>query len=408
MPVQVQHAPSVQVQHAPSVQVQHAPSLDSPTRPKSGGWRRPFSRLLPVCFAAFVICLLGQYTLQNDVQTFFLDDSYYEQIVTALRVHPTEYYSIAVAFYHQLYAPTLAIIHFPLIFYIWILVPNNGDVKWLYFGFALASTGASYWAVESMTKQKLLAILSASWIAYFLETSYYFMFEYWAIAVFLVGLAFFVSERHASAAMMIGLASLIKEVFAPFMVIASIYYLLPLVLLHLRMKMGLGGSSNQGKRESRLRIVKKAIVWCVASSIVGLAYYMNGVASQGTESPVHFFRTFDPSLLPALFSDSWFQYPPIPVIVTVSLALIGISVLAHRDQRVILYVSFASMILLMLTAGGEGLISTWEEIQQSSPRYIAMSVALVNLFWIVGLYRIAQYILRWLTALQLRQRKYQF
>jgi hypothetical protein len=361
-----------------------------------------------MCFAVFAIYLLGQYTIQNDVQTFFLDDSYYEQILTALRVHPTEYYSIAVTLYHQLYAPTLAIIHFPLIFYIWLLAPNNGDVKWLYFVFALAGTVASYWAVASITKHKLLAILSAAWVAYFLETNFYFMFEYWGIAVFLVGLAFFVSERHAPAAMMIGLATLIKEVFAPFMLIASIYYLLPLVVSHLRMKTGLGVSSNQGKRESRSRIVKRAVVWCAASSIVGFAYYMNGVSSQGTESPVHFFRTFNPSLLPVLFSDSWFQYPPIPVIVTVGLALIGISALLRRDQRIIVYASFASMILLMLTAGSEGLISSWEEIQQSSPRYIAMSVALVNLFWLVGLYKIAQYIQHWLTPFRIGQRKHRY
>src|SRR5208283_620841 len=139
---------------------------------------------------------------------------------------------------------------------------------------------------------------------------------------------------------------------------------------------------------------------------VGLAYYMNGVASQGTESPVRFFITFNPSLLPVLFADSWFQYPPIPVIVTVGLALIGISALLRLDQRIIVYASFASMILLMLTAGSEGLISTWEEIQQSSPRYIAMSVALVNLFWIVGLYKISQYVHRWLKSFQLRQRKH--
>jgi len=224
----------------------------------------------------------------------------------------------------------------------------------------------------------------------------------------LVGLAFFISERYASAAILIGVATLIKEVFAPFMLIASIYYLVPLVVSRLRMKNGLGGSSNQGRRDSRLRIVNRAIVWCVASSIVGLAYYMNGAASQGTESPVHFFRTFNPSFLPVLFADSWFQYPPIPVIVTVSLALIGISAMLRRDQRIIVYVSFASMILLMLTAGSEGLISSWEEIQQSSPRYIAMSVALINLFWLVGLYKVARYIQHWLTPFRISLRKHQY
>jgi hypothetical protein len=254
-----------------------------------------------------------------------------------------------------------------------------------------------------------VAVLSGAWMAYFLETNFYFMFEYWAVAVFLVGLAFYVSQRHAPAAIMIGLAALIKEVFAPFMMIASLYYLSQLVLpTRLRMKMGLGGPSNQGKRETRARIVKRTIIWCVASSIVGLAYYMNGAASHGTESPVRFFRTFNPSLLLVLFGDFWFQYPPIPVIVTVGLALIGITTLLRRDQRIILYASFASMILLMLTAGSEGLISSWEEIEQSSPRYIVMSITLVNLFWLVGLYKIAQYVHHWLTPFRIRQRKHQY
>lgn len=388
------------------VQVQHAPSLGFPTSLQSGEWRRLFSRLLSVCFAALVICLLGQYTIQNNVQTFFLDDKYYEQILTTLRVHPTEYYSIAVTLYHQLYAPTLAIIHFPLIFYIWLLAPNIQDIKWLYLVFALAGTVASYFAILYVTKQRLVAVLSAAWMVYFLETKVYLMFEYWAITVFLVGLAFFVSERHVSAAMIIGLASLIKEVFAPFMVIASIYYLL-LVLHTPSHENGLAGFL-QSREKRTPRIVKRAIVWCVASSIVGLAYYINGVASQGAESPVHFFRTFDPILLPVLFADSWFQYPPIPVIVTVGLALIGISALLRLDQRIIVYASFTSMILLMLTAGSEGLISSWQEIQQSSPRYIAMSVALVNLFWLVGLYKIAKYIHRWLMPFRIGQRKHRY
>jgi len=380
------------------VRIEHASSLNSlpdhkvdktSTQSKTS---TIFAKLLPWAFMTFAVCLLGQYTLENDVQTFFLDDKYYEMILTALRVRPFEYYSIAVALYHQLYAPTLAIIHFPLIFYIWLIVPTDSNVKWLYFAFALAGTVAAYWTVAVITKRRSLAILTGAWIAYFLQTGAYFMFEYWAITVFLVGLSYFVSERHVPAAVAIGLATLIKEVFAPFMVIASIYYALPIIQRFCLKQLKIGEFFNKGKASARPQTIRQAIVWCLATSIVGLAYYQNGIASQGTTSPVQFFRTFDLSLLPMLFSNSWFTYPPIPVTLTVCLGLIGISTLARWDQRIIVYASFASIILLMLTAGDQGLISTWEEIQQSAPRYVAMSITLINLFWLIGIYKIIIYI----------------
>jgi hypothetical protein len=348
-----------------------------------------------VVFASY---LLSQYTVHTKVQTFFLDDKYYELILAALRAHLTDYYSIAVNLYHQLYAPTIAMIPFPLILYVWLLAPSIADLKWLYFGFAMAASIASYFTIATITKQRLLAALSAAWIAYFLETNVYLMFEYWAVTVFLIGLAFFVSERHVPAAVTIGVATLIKEVFAPFMLIASIYYVSQLILLKRKKDIALTLSSLQ-KRQAQILINKKLAAWCIATVVVGVAYFLNGLASGGAGEPIHFFVTFDPSILPLLFAGSWFRYPPMPLVLVVGLALIGMSAFASRDQRMIAYGSFAFMILLMLTAGGGGLITSWQAITQSSPRYVAMSIALVNLFWLVGLYKIAAYPMRRFSSL---------
>jgi hypothetical protein len=361
-------------------------------------WSRPFSVASLIVLVVVASYLLGQYTVRTEVRIFFLDDKYYGLILTALHDHPDAYYSIATYFYRQLYAPTIAMIPFPLIFYIWILVSNIQDIKWLYFVFALAGTVASYFTITTITKQRLLAVLSAAWMAYFLETNIYLMFEYWAITVFLIGLAFFVSERYVPAAAIVGVATLIRQVFGPFMLVASVYYVSELILLN-RKKDGLLTLQSLQKRKRQILINKKAVVWSTATAIVGVAYYLNGLASKGAEASIHFFVTFNPSILPLLFASSWFRYPALPVGLVIALALIGLSALTSWDQRIVMYASFASMIFLMLTAGGGGLITSWQMITQSSPRYVAMSIVLVNLFWLVGLYKIAKYPMLWVSSL---------
>lgn len=324
-----------------------------------------------------VVCLLGQYTMPTSVQVNFLDDKYYKLILVELHVHPSNYYSIAVDLYHKMYAPTLAIIHFPLIFYIWLLAPTIDDVKWLYLVFAVAASVASYFTVLRMTQWRPLAFLCAVWIAYFLESPWYFMFEYWAIPVFLVGLAFFVSERNLPAAVIIGVATLIKEIFIPFMLIASIIYMLQWIFLRLR-------------KRSTVTCVRRAVVWCIATIIVGAAYSINAIVSAGATSPYNFLETFDPSILLSLFAVYWFRYPPIPIILALSFSLIGMTALTKWSQRIIIYGSFVSMILLMLTVGESFFVSR-EELLQSSPRYIAMSITLINIFWLVGIYKTVEW-----------------
>jgi hypothetical protein len=314
----------------------------------------------------------------------------------AMRVHPTDYYSIADSLYHQLYEPGPSpLVHFPLIFYIWLLAPNIQDIKWLYLVFALGGTIASYFTVATITKQRLLAALSAAWVAYFLQTNIYFMFEYWAVTVFLIGLAFFVSERHVPAAAVIGVATLIKEVFAPFLVIASIYYVSQVILKNRREK-GRWTFLSLQEREART-LINKA-VWWMATLVVGIAYFLNGHASSGSfGSPierVHFFRVFDPSVLTPLIYGPFFRYPPLPLILTVGLAFIGMYALANWDHRIIVSISFAAMILMMVTSEGV----PWEV--GLPQRYISMPITLINLFWLVGIYKIAEYPVRRVSSLR--------
>ena len=393
---------------------QPAPSVRSATFNMGVLGSRIASVVLLTGVVVFALYVLGQSVIQTEVFTVCFDDKYHMLVLTQLRVRPIDYYSICEKVYHELYEPGPAAWYRPpLIYYIWLLVPNVGDIKWLYLPFAMTASVASYFAVSTVTKRKLLAALSAAWMAYFLVggTKCYLMFEYWAISVFLIGLAFFVSEHHVLAAATIGAATLVKEVFAPFMLVASIYYLWRAVMkedvwrfLASPFRAGFSTPSFSRNKNHFARTLstwilsnKKATVWGAVTFVVGVAYCLGAlVVNLSFESPIHFFETFDPSILPLLFATSFFSYPPIPFILTVSLALIGISALANWDQRILAYASFAFMILLMLTS---------ESVPSNAwpTREIAMSITLVNLFWLVGLYKIFEYPTRWISSLRTGQ-----
>jgi hypothetical protein len=292
-------------------------------------------------------------------------------------------------------------------FYIWLLVPNVGDIKWLYLVFALAGTIASYFTVYSVTKQSLVALLSAAWMAYFLETPYYLMLEYWAISVFLIGLAFFVMKRHGCAAVAIGLAALIREVFAPFMLIASLYYLAaswkewwPTVFHFFT---GRRIETLKTLRYTETRKMMEAYVWFAATCGVGLLYYLNGLPLTRNfafflNEPVHHALRFQPEVITLLFV--WYlRNPPIPVL-AIALALIGMTFL-RKDQRPIMYASFAALPLLMLL----GVVRPPFELPlrgDNVPRYAAMSIAMVNLFWLTGPFKICERIYHMMHPLSQR------
>ncbi len=153
-------------------------------------WRRFSGLILFVAVMAFAIYLLGQQTIQAAVTTTFVDDHFHEMLLTDLRLNPMSWYAINAHLMRDIYGYTSLpfVTVFPLIFYIWLLVPNLSDIKWLYFAFALAGTAASYFAIYAATKQSLVAVLSAAWMTYFLEgvsgRQYYLMLEWWAICVF--------------------------------------------------------------------------------------------------------------------------------------------------------------------------------------------------------------------------------
>jgi hypothetical protein len=362
--------------------------------------------------------LLGQTINNTEVTTHLLDETFRKMVLSELRVHPTAYYSIVDALYRQLYSAqgVLFANDFPLMFYIWLLVPNVGDIKWLYLVFALAGTVASYFTVYSVTKQSLVAVLSAVGMAYFLETSHYLMYEQWAISIFLIGLAFLARRHYVSGAAAIGVAALIREVFAPFMVIASLYYFVvsieewwPSVSAFLRRRF-------VGKwrilRFTEISKSKQAYAWFVATCVVGSLMYLNGLASTGGH--IHFshspLTTNEPGLkleaLPLLFADGCcYQHalPPVPAIVVILLSLIGIAFL-DKDQSIIMYSSLALLPLLILlgvVGYGPGFGGVYSS--DNVPRWNAMSITIVNLFWLTGASKIEYIYTRMQRKISLRQ-----
>lgn len=353
----------------------------------------------------FAIFILGQFVIHIQVRTYFLDDHFYELILSELRSRPTAYYSISDALFHELIGPTPFGLgyHFPLIFYIWLLVPSIGDIKWLYLVFALAGVVASYFAILAATKNSLVAFFSAAWMAYFLETGYFLMLDYWPVPVFLIGLALFLTKHHGWAAAAIGVTTLIKEVFAPFMVMASVYYLLAarrewIPYLHDLM---IRHREGRNKFLSGAGKTRQAVAWISATIVVGSMYILNDIASYGFPPSAHAMVQqilgFEPGVLWLLFTEGYFRNPPlIPIVVAVALALIGIAFL-DRDQKIIMLLSFVLLPLLIPT----GVISTvpgatlanlgaiWVHL---TSRWIAMSLVMVNLFWLTGAYNICKYI----------------
>jgi hypothetical protein len=370
-------------------------------------WRRYSPIVLYTVLVIFASYILWQHAIHTEVAVYFTDDAFYRSILSELRVHPTDYYSITDSIYRRLYSSVGAIggfvSYFPLMFYIWLLVPNVGDIKWLYMAFALAGTVASYFAVYSVTKQSLVAVLSAAWMAYFLETPYYLMLEYWGISVFLIGLAFFVMKRHVHAAVVISVATLIKVTCAPFMLFASLYYLAaswkewwPIVFYFLT------GRRRETYRRGHYRKAREALVWIFATCIVGCGYYLNehaagarGLAATGAGVMLHYPQGFRLEILAALFGGNYFLNPPLPIIVTIVLALIGMTFLG-KDQRPVMYASFAFLPLL-IPAGVVQLLGLtlanwpWTIMPE---RWLGISMTMVNLFWLAGFYKIYEGIYR--------------
>jgi hypothetical protein len=332
-------------------------------------------------------------------------------ILSQLRTQPTAYYSIADHFFRQVYmagGPPFSN-DFPLIFYIWLLAPTIGDIKWLYLPFALTGTVASYFAIYAATKNRLVGAFSAAWMAYFLQTEHYLTYEYWAASFFLVGLALFFMKHNVSAAIAMGVATILKEVFAPFLLFSSIYYLVNEGdrLLD-RSSFAIGGH----RMWSLLRDIgkSKALVWTTVTCFTGLLWYINGFVSTGgkpqiTEAGFHNVAGFRPELLLLLFAGNQLRNPltlgslqgdggrPIvllPAVVVIGLALIGMTFL-DKDECVLLYASFAFLPLLVPF----GIIRVANAIATTAnlpARWIVMSITMVNLFWVAGLYRICKYV----------------
>ena len=379
-------------------------------------WRKFSPIILLIGLILFALHVLVGYITRTPVTTGLLDEIFRVSILSELRLHPADYYPIADHFFRQYYAgggPTFSN-DFPAIFYLWLLAPNIAEVKWLYLPFALAGVIASYVAVYAVTKQSVVAFFSGVWMSYFFETDHFLTYEYWAISILLIGLAFFFMNRHVPAAVAVGITSLLKEVFAPFLVIASLYYLIvsrkdwwpfvssQVIEKHQKTRTAAGGSVTGGSK------LKEAVVWTSATCMVGLLWYVNGFVSTGgrislARVPFSTPAGFEPQLLSLLFAPSpqaaFFRNPAgstiLPLLIL--MALIGMAFLG-KDQSIIIYTSFLLFPLLIpfgVVTLVHGKFATAANIPQ---RWIAMSIAMLNLLWLTGLYKICERI--YLTTAQ--------
>jgi hypothetical protein len=367
-----------------------------------------FSAITIMGLIVFASYFLWQYTIHSqvilDVRRQTLDETFRMLILSQLHAHPTEYYSIADHFFRQIFTsqgPTFSN-DFPLMFYVWLLAPTIGDIKWLYFAFALAGTVASYFTIFATTKQRLVAFLSAVWVAYFLEITCYLAYEPWGVSIFLIGLAFFLMNQHVPAAITIGVSTLIYEVFAPFLLFASIYYLVVSIQDRLNI-VEIKKSRIMRPLTHHAKKTREAFVWIMATFVVGLLWYLNGFVSTGgrpnlSDAGFQQVLGFKPELFVLLFSGTYFRNPltigsfrgVIPIVLLpVVVALVGMTFL-DLDKRIIVYASFAFIPLLIpfgiIRVGATVSISTVAE------RWAVMSIAMVNLFWVAGLYRICKYV----------------
>jgi len=155
------------------------------------------------------------------------------------------------------------------------------------------------------------------------------------------------------------------------------------------------------------RKTKLALVWIVVTSAVGFMYILNDIASREggglllsgfIQTPATNMLGFEPGVLWLLFTEDYFTRPPIPVILAVALALVGMAFL-DKDQSIITYLSFAQLPLLIamgVVTTEPGLtIAVWRTWTNVPSRWIAMSITMVNLFWLVAPYALAKHIYRW-------------
>jgi hypothetical protein len=375
-----------------------------------GLWTKLSPTILLTILIVFAAYIIGQYVAHTEVATELTtlatrDVIYRSMVLSELRFQPAAYYSITDHLYRQFYSAEGALFtnDFPLIFYVWLLAPSIEGIKWLYLPFAVAGTIASYVAVYAFTKQSLIAFLSGAWTAYFLETSHYLMLEYWAISIFLIGLAFFAMKHDVLAAMMIGVAILLKEVFAPFLLVASIYYLATGWRKAQSSSYHFAAHKHviaEVKRLAADQSMRKAFVWILSTCVVLSIWYVNALMS--TAGNVHLshspFTTnqprFRPEALTLLFAAGCCYdhvLPPIPVIIVIGLALVGIGFI-ERDHKIIMYASFVMFpVLILFGVLGYGSGFGEEYTFYNVPRWDALSITVVNLFWLVGLYKVGQY-----------------
>ncbi|HMK83507.1 MAG TPA: hypothetical protein VK503_07295, partial [Candidatus Bathyarchaeia archaeon] len=237
---------------------------------------------------------------------------------------------------------------------------------------------------------------------YFLEIPNYLAYEPWAISVFLIGLAFFFMNQHVLAAIIIGVSALFYEVFATFLLFASIYYLV--VSRHdwlytFRIKK----SRKMIQLTDHAKKAKEAFVWLMATFVVGGLWYLNGFVSTGgkpqlADAGIQQALWFKPELFVLLFSGTHFRNPlaigsfrgiiPI-VLLPVVLALIGMTFL-NLDERIVMYASFA--FIPVLIPFGIVRVGAIVSIPSVAERWAVMSIAMVNLFWVAGVYMICKFV----------------
>jgi hypothetical protein len=220
-------------------------------------------------------------------------------------------------------------------------------------------------------------------------------------------------RRHVAAAVAIGVATLIKEVFAPFMIIATVYYLVTTrndwwpsvrygfwawrtIFVHALIPSKEKQKEKLYQEKLRGGITAETRVWITASCIVGFLFLLNGLASQGFTGavtggslPIHNPTGYHPEAISLIFDGGYFHNPPIPVIAAIALAMVGIGFL-DKDQRAIIYASYGLLPFLILF-GAVGWLNFVNYRADNVPRYIAMSEAIVNLFWLIGAYKICEY-----------------
>jgi hypothetical protein len=257
--------------------------------------------------------------------------------------------------------------------------------------------------------------MSGAWMAYFLRgcmfpTSHYLMLEYWAISVFLIGMTFFVMKRHVWAAAAVGVATLIRLSFAPFMLFASLYYLAASTKewaprVHYVLTGKRQDPWRRVVRTAKTQNMKAAYAWVVATGLAGLLYLVNDMVGRPLGRPLAYYvpevglsafmsspLQFEPRVLWMLFNESYFPTPPIPIVAVIALALIGIAFLS-KDQSIVLCASLAMLPLIIATnlvsliVPGLTLV-TWSQWANIPSRWIAMSITMVNLFWLTGAYKI--------------------